>query len=429
MIEWNALREDPRIMTAAKLAGCALGACMLSLAEFGGMPVPVNSALAAALSPAGGIAVLCGSALTFALTGMLHTQPAQLCALALVTIIRWLFCIGDSPRKAALLAAGSSLLSSVIFALAGLTSTGEWILWLIGSTLAGGLAFCIRQVFTRFESGFPVRLHEGDALCFSVGYVVAVSALCALTLLRISFGELLAGFVILTAARRYRMTGGVLCGTLSALAMVLADGSTAGYAAVLPAAGFAAGYLAGHSGFLSYLVFQAFGTLSIMLSGWSTAAANSFVGGLIGGLAFLFLPAVPLADAVMQWFKQIGSRPRFKYLLTLEDPMSEFRNWWQMIPYLASKNDSFQSWPSGHMSIVGILFALPLLTDCMKKKSDRLNLIAFIFASAFVILCGYNRIHMTNHFLSDVSFGTLNTFLITSGICTVYMKVLEKKTS
>lgn len=301
MIEWETLRENPRFITAAKLAGCALGACMLSLAEFGGMPVPVNTAFAAALSPAGGISVLCGSAVTFALTGMLKEQPAMLCALALTTIVKWLFGIGESPRKAALLAAGSTLLSAVIFALAGLTSSAEWILWLIGSTFAGGLAFCIRQVFMRFESGFPVRLHEGDALCFSVCYVVAASALCALRLLSVSFGEMLAGFVILTAAKRYRITGGVLCGTLSALAMVLADSDTAGYAVMLPAAGFAAGYLAGHAGGLSYLLFQAFGALGIMLAGWSNAATNAFVGGMIGGLAFLFLPAVPVADAVMQW--------------------------------------------------------------------------------------------------------------------------------
>lgn len=301
MIEWETLREDSRVLTGLKLAGCALGGCMLSLAKFGGMPVPVNTALAAALPPAGGIAVLAGSAATFALTGMLREKPEMLCALALVTIIRWLLNIGQSTRKAALLAAGSSLLSAVIFALAGLTSTGEWLLWLLGSTLAGGLAFCFRQVLTRFESGFPVRLHEGDALCFSVCYVVAVSALCALQLLSVSFGEILAGFVILTAAKRYRMTGGVLCGTLSALALVLANGETAGYAALLPAAGFAAGYLAGHAGGISYLIFQAFGTLGIMLAGWSTAATNAFVGGMIGGLVFLFLPAVPLADAVMQW--------------------------------------------------------------------------------------------------------------------------------
>ena len=33
------------------------------------------------------------------------------------------------------------------------------------------------------------------------------------------------------------------------------------------------------------------------------------------------------ADAVMQWLKQVGSRPRPKYLITLEDPISEFRQY------------------------------------------------------------------------------------------------------
>ena len=42
-----------------------------------------------------------------------------------------------------------------------------------------------------------------------------------------------------------------------------------------------------------------------------------------------------MADSSMQWLKQVGSRPRYKYLLTLEDPVSEFRNWYQMIPNLA----------------------------------------------------------------------------------------------
>ena len=49
------------------------------------------------------------------------------------------------------------------------------------------------------------------------------------------------------------------------------------------------------------------------------------------------------ADAVMQWLKQVGSRPRPKDLLTLEDPASAYRSWWQMIPHLAGTNDSDQS--------------------------------------------------------------------------------------
>lgn len=132
------------------------------------------------------------------------------------------------------------------------------------------------------------------------------------------------------------------------------------------------------------------------------------------------------ADAVMQWLKQVGSRPRPKHLMMLDDPISEFRQWWQFTPNLAGTNDNYQSWPSGHMSIVSVLFALPLLTDCMKNRSSRKNLIAFFLVCAFVILCGYNRMHMTNHFLSDVCFGTLNTTVITAIICTAFMKSAQK---
>ena len=134
------------------------------------------------------------------------------------------------------------------------------------------------------------------------------------------------------------------------------------------------------------------------------------------------LTATIAADAVMQWLKQVGSRPRYKYLLTLEDPAAEFRNWWQMIPNLAGNNDGYQSWPSGHMSIVSVLFALPLLTDCMKKRSMRQNLTVFALVCVFVLLCGYNRIHMTNHFLSDVCFGTMNTALLTAVICQAFLR-------
>lgn len=136
-----------------------------------------------------------------------------------------------------------------------------------------------------------------------------------------------------------------------------------------------------------------------------------------------------MADVSMQWLKQVGSRPRYKYLLTLEDPASEFRNWYQMIPNLAGTNDNYMSWPSGHMSIVSVLFALPVLTDCMKNAGPRKNIIAFCLVCVFVLLCGYNRIHMTNHFLSDVCFGVLIVSSLTAGICTVFLKAADRGNS
>ena len=148
---------------------------------------------------------------------------------------------------------------------------------------------------------------------------------------------------------------------------------------------------------------------------------DSDPGKLIAVGAALIVASIA-ADAVMQWLKQVGSRPRPKYLLTLDDPASEYRNWWQMRPYFAAGNDGYMSWPSGHMSIVSVLFALPLLTDCLRNKSKRKNVTAFIFVCIFIILCGYNRMHMTNHFLSDVCFGTLDSCIITAAVCTAFMK-------
>ena len=134
-----------------------------------------------------------------------------------------------------------------------------------------------------------------------------------------------------------------------------------------------------------------------------------------------------LADNMNLWLKQVGSRPRYKYLITLEDPMSEYRNWWQMVPNLAGSNDNYKSWPSGNMTIASMMFSLPMLTDLWKKHSTGMNIAAFLLACVFVLLYGYNRIHMTNHFLTDVCFGTLITYLIYAGISTAFLRTAEKQ--
>ena len=50
----------------------------------------------------------------------------------------------------------------------------------------------------------------------------------------------------------------------------------------------------------------------------------------------------------------------------------------------------------------------------------------FIIACLFVVTYGYNRIHMTNHFLSDVCFGTLITYTIYTVVSTAFLKAAEK---
>ena len=301
MIEWKQLRQNPYLRRGGVLLLCMLTACLLSLARFGGLALPLNAALAAALSPAGGIAVLAGSAAADFLTGTLQKQPILLCATALVTMIRWLLNVKQTPRASALLAGCSTCAAALIFAIARLTGSREWLLWVIFSLFAAGLAYCIRQVCLRIGTDLPVRLHEGDTTAFSVCTVIALTALCSLKLFQISFGIMLAAALILTAARRYRITGGVICGMLAALAIVLADGKAAPYAVMLPAAGFLAGLLSGKPSTVSYLAFELCGAGGLLLVQWESAVANALVSGIIGGLIYLLLPTVQAADRLMQW--------------------------------------------------------------------------------------------------------------------------------
>jgi len=132
-----------------------------------------------------------------------------------------------------------------------------------------------------------------------------------------------------------------------------------------------------------------------------------------------------LSDCVNVWLKQVASRPRYKYLITLDDPKSEYRNWWEMIPNVAGSNDNFKSWPSGNMAISAMMFSLPLLASVLKNHKNYFNVIAFAIAAVYVGVYAYNRIHMTNHFLSDTCFGTLFTYLIFAGISIVLEKSLK----
>ena len=53
-------------------------------------------------------------------------------------------------------------------------------------------------------------------------------------------------------------------------------------------------------------------------------------------------------------------------------------------------------------------------------------MIAFVIACLFVTVYGYNRIHMTNHFLSDVCFGTLITYILYAVVSTAFLKAAEE---
>ena len=201
---------------------------------------------------------------------------------------------------------------------------------------------------------------------------------------------------------RYESAGraGMIVGFIASLLFCNDQGATEIRAAF--------GYVPGESSpllSLAGLLFWIAIILVCMFVAWKVLDERNRKKLIMAGLMMIAVTA--LSFWLKDWLKLVGSRPRYKYLITLDDPHAAFRNWWEMIPYLAGKEDGLMSWPSGHMLKASVLLMLPVLSDVSKKSSPKRNLVCWFIAIAYIMLFAYNRIHMTNHFLSDVSWGTL----------------------
>ena len=73
------------------------------------------------------------------------------------------------------------------------------------------------------------------------------------------------------------------------------------------------------------------------------------------------------------------------------------------------------------------MFSLPLFADAIKFKKNLIRWVLYLFAFIWVIIYGYNRIHMTSHFLTDVCFGTLITYLIFATASIIGNSALNKQ--
>lgn len=146
---------------------------------------------------------------------------------------------------------------------------------------------------------------------------------------------------------------------------------------------------------------------------------------LLIAIGSVILIAGIFGEFINNWLKMVGCRPRYKYLITLADPASEYRNWWEMIPYI--KDESyFRSWPSGHMTKGTIMLTLPMLADVLKCKKNYLRYLLFAFAIFWLVILGYNRIHMNAHFLTDVCFGVLITYCLYALTYTLVFSIFRK---
>ena len=139
--------------------------------------------------------------------------------------------------------------------------------------------------------------------------------------------------------------------------------------------------------------------------------------------------------AIIPNVKDYVRRPRYRFLALLENPRSEFHQWWQpcrnykdlMAQYNIESSDHFKSYPSGHSAEASILIVAATFYPLADKKFEKYQLPVFLGACGVTALVMFARILAAAHFLSDVSWGMTIVVTLTFIANEVVMRVKALK--
>ena len=130
-------------------------------------------------------------------------------------------------------------------------------------------------------------------------------------------------------------------------------------------------------------------------------------------VAFLILMVVVLEVLIYQALKVIVSRPRPRYIFSLEEPRRIYQNWWDLShPFKALIDENCKSCPSGHASNgMALPFIAVAITYLKKDTKPVIRLIIFILGFIYAVIWSFSRIYAGAHFFSDIGLGMLITFI------------------
>lgn len=125
-------------------------------------------------------------------------------------------------------------------------------------------------------------------------------------------------------------------------------------------------------------------------------------------VGLIMMLAMGLQYGLMELLKNVGCRPRFRFLIDedLNNVHFVYRPWYMFEPF-SKHGDYFKSWPSGHTATAAQVMLLALWAPLTKFKFKNEDVVFFIAGLTYTLLIATSRVLYGAHFLSDVSFGLL----------------------
>ncbi|MGN0605229.1 MAG: SpoIIE family protein phosphatase [Oscillospiraceae bacterium] len=253
-----------------------------------GVASPFNAVVAGAAPPVYSTAVLTGSLIFYFFTGNIIDSLAMIGTLTLTVISRWIFDSKSSVFKA--VSAFICMLASSVTVIISAESGQPYALAMniCMSVLTGIAVYFLSDVIA---SGISTIQISGSKGCsYAVVCILLITALTSLDIWKFNAGRITGVFFILTAAAKYRYSGGAVCGIFTTCGTMLCSAKMGMATVFFSAAGMITGFFNEFNRIIFGLFFVSVNILGLMLIGVTESSLGMLCDVALGTMLFWIIP-------------------------------------------------------------------------------------------------------------------------------------------
>ncbi|MBE6836549.1 MAG: hypothetical protein E7509_00930 [Ruminococcus sp.] len=200
--------------------------------------------LIASLSGIWGVFSFVASAVTYIFTDSLKEGFVQLGGMTILLGVRLVSNRKENRIFEGLITAFSLIICTLVSSAVERTSSQLFVYRMVSSVLCGCVVYFSFGIKKRLVNDGKISLYGIDGIVVSLIYMLLITTLCNAQLYTMNVGRMLGVFATFLFAKKYRISGGGICGALTCFATLLCSPSLAYNTLVLSTAGIIGGLVA-----------------------------------------------------------------------------------------------------------------------------------------------------------------------------------------
>ncbi len=275
-----------------------IGGIVFSSASIIKLPSVINVSLACLSSAGGSIFVLGGSLISYFFSGQVAYAYPQICTILTLIAIKFLADFNnkksEKPVTFALLSGGFYLFYSVGFAfLEGLNSYKLSAI-LVQAVIAGCFSYFGQniKISSKKDNFFSTKNHLAS---IAILYIFILSGLTSIGFSYLNLGRIIGIFTTLVLAKKYKVIGGAIAGTLTFVGVLLSSTELASATAFLPCAALIFTFFSGSNSIGNATIFFLANFLGIIVIGITPQSLNLLLDVIFSMILFIIIPQKNIA--------------------------------------------------------------------------------------------------------------------------------------